>query len=147
MRAERIGVPDEREAEQLAEIEQECFSHPMTAAQIRSLAGNETVSYYVLRDGEKILGFVWLQTVLDEGYIGNVAVRRSARRQGIADCLLQELEQPELCFLTLEVREGNLPAIALYEKHGYQRVGCRRGYYTDPKEDAVLMTKRLREYP
>ena len=43
--------------------------------------------------------------------------------------------------MTLEVRESNAPAIALYEKHGYGRVGVRPAYYRGPKEDAVLMTK------
>ena len=45
-----------------------------------------------------------------------------------------------LSFLTLEVRAGNAPAIALYEKNGYARVGRRPGYYDHPKEDAILMT-------
>jgi ribosomal-protein-alanine N-acetyltransferase len=46
-----------------------------------------------------------------------------------------------LSFVTLEVRAGNAPAIALYEKHGFQRVGLRRNYYERPKEDALIMTK------
>ena len=81
---------------------------------------------------------------MDEGYIGNVAVRPAYRRRGIADALLQGLEklgrERELSFLTLEVRAGNAPAIALYEKNGYARVGRRPGYYDHPKEDAILMT-------
>ena len=52
-------------------------------------------------------------------------------------------EEEKLHFLTLEVRAGNLPALALYEKHGYRRTGLRKGYYTEPREDAVLMTKEF----
>ena len=83
--------------------------------------------------------------MLDEGYIGNVGVRREFRRRGAADRLLEALDRCAaelgLSFLTLEVRAGNAPAISLYEKHGYVRVGLRPAYYSNPKEDAVLMTK------
>ena len=83
--------------------------------------------------------------VLDEGYISNVAVSPEYRRQGIADALIERLciicRGLELSFVTLEVRAGNMPAIALYEKHGFHRVGLRRNYYERPREDALIMTK------
>jgi ribosomal-protein-alanine N-acetyltransferase len=81
------------------------------------------------------------------GYINNVAVDESYRRQGIADELLLSLE--EFCLsrqaesMTLEVRESNLPAISLYEKHGYQMEGCRKNFYRDPTENGLIMTKRF----
>ena len=83
--------------------------------------------------------------VLDEGYISNVAVSPKYRRQGIADALIERLD--ELCsghglaFVSLEVRAGNAPAVALYEKHGFAPVGLRKNYYERPREDAVIMTK------
>ena len=58
------------------------------------------------------------------------------------DLLAQE---KQLSFLTLEVRASNLPAVSLYEKHGYTRVGVRPAYYRDPREDAILMTKYLKQ--
>ena len=48
-----------------------------------------------------------------------------------------------LSFLTLEVRKSNAAAIALYEKHGFQRAGLRPGYYQHPREDAVIMTRKF----
>ena len=84
--------------------------------------------------------------VLDEGYIDNVAVRPDCRRQGIASALLGAFErfaQAHLAFLTLEVRASNTPAIALYEAHGFVREGVRKNYYTNPREDAVIMTRRF----
>ncbi|MCR5088407.1 MAG: ribosomal protein S18-alanine N-acetyltransferase [Oscillospiraceae bacterium] len=129
----------------LEEIERDCFSHPMSASQICSMLRNNSAVYHVFEDRGRILGTVWLQTVLDEGYIGNVAVRTEARRQGIASQLLRSLERPGLSFLTLEVRAGNVPALALYRRLGYTEVGLRRNYYRDPQEDAVLMTKWLEE--
>ena len=109
------------DAGQLAGIEQECFEHPLEEKQILSLLGDGRTLFLAAREGELLTGSVWVQTVLDEGYIGNVAVRPAFRRRGIADALLHALEtlgrERELSFLTLEVRAGNEPAIALYEKN------------------------------
>ena len=117
--------------------------------QILSLLGDERTFFLAAREGELLTGSVWVQTVLDEGYIGNVAVRPTFRRRGIADALLYALEalgrEKELSFLTLEVRAGNAPAIALYEKNGYAQAGRRPGYYDHPKEDAILMTYYLKQ--
>ena len=69
---------------------------------------------------------------------------RPAGGRGFADALIDTFVRfgaARLAFLTLEVRAGNAPAIALYEKHGFYEVGRRKGYYDDPKEDAILMTR------
>ena len=142
-------IQSQAEVGQLAEIEQECFAHPLEEKQILSLLGDGRTVFLAAREGDLLTGSVWTQTVLDEGYIGNVAVRPAFRRRGIADALLHTLEvlgrKKELSFLTLEVRAGNAPAIALYEKNGYVRVGRRPGYYDQPKEDAILMTYYLKQ--
>lgn len=131
----------------LAVIEDACFSRPLTEGQLRSLVLSDNTVFLGAREGGRLVGSVWVQTVLDEGYIGNVAVLPDFRRRGFADALLQALDAMAadrgLRFLTLEVRAGNLPARRLYEKHGYLPAGFRPGYYTDPKEDAVLMTKEF----
>lgn len=91
-----------------------------------------------------ILGYAGLLVVLDEGYITNVAVRPEYRRQGIAGELLgvfrRFAEGNRMAFLTLEVRDSNASARALYAKHGFSEVGVRKNYYDHPKEDAVIMT-------
>ena len=135
--------------DQLAEIETESFAHPLERKQIETLLADQNTHFLAARTGETLTGSVWLQTVLDEGYIGNVAVRPTYRRKGIADALLEHLDllaqEKQLSFLTLEVRDSNLPAVSLYEKHGYTRVGVRPAYYRDPREDAILMTKYLKQ--
>ena len=91
-----------------------------------------------------VLGYVSLSWVLDEGYINNVAVRPDCRRMGIATALLEALRrqglEKGLSFLTLEVRERNRGARALYAGLGFAEAGQRRGYYLHPKEDAIIMT-------
>ena len=133
---------------QIEEIERECFSRPWTAAQLSGQMRDAQHEFIAAVNDGRVLGYVGLMYVLDEGYISNVAVRPDSRRQGIGDALIDALAakaaELELAFLTLEVRESNAPAIALYAKHGFHPVGKRKNYYDAPKEDAVLMTCYLK---
>ena len=92
---------------------------------------------------------VGLLVAADEGYITNVAVDPSRRRQGVAAQLLQVFDNfargNQLAFLTLEVRPSNTAAIALYQGFGFREVGRRRNYYDLPKEDALILTKYYTE--
>lgn len=133
---------------QIEEIERKCFSRPWTTEQLKSQMRDEQHEFIGAVSDSGVLGYVGLMYVLDEGYISNVAVRPEARRQGIGDALIDALagkaKALKLAFLTLEVRESNAPAIALYAKHGFHPVGKRKNYYDAPKEDAVLMTCYLK---
>lgn len=131
-------------------MEQQCFSVPWTRDQLAAQMSDSMYIFLAAEDESgRAVGYVGLMYVLDEGYISNVAVSPSRRREGIADMLLNELyaraKAKKLSFLTLEVRESNAPAQSLYKKHGYTEVGMRKGYYSLPKEDAVLMTCFLSE--
>ena len=131
-------------------MEQQCYSVPWTRDQLAAQMSDSMYIFLAAEDESgRAVGYVGLMYVLDEGYISNVAVSPSRRREGIADMLLTELyaraKAKKLSFLTLEVRESNAPAQSLYKKHGYTEVGMRKGYYSLPKEDAVLMTCFLSE--
>ena len=131
---------------QIEQLEKQCFSLPWTTELLQSQMKDAQHEFIAaLAPDGTVLGYVGMMYVLDEGYISNVAVSPDYRRQGIADALITRLCEIctglELSFVTLEVRAGNAPAIALYEKHGFQRVGLRRNYYERPKEDALIMTK------
>lgn len=131
--------------EQIERLEDECFSLPWTRDFILSQLPDERHIFLIAVSGERLLGYVGMMYVLDEGYISNVAVAKDFRRHGIADALIDELtrraEKLSLAFMTLEVRESNAPAISLYRKHGFTKVGKRKNYYELPREDALLMTK------
>lgn len=137
----------ERHLAALAAIEEACFHAPWSESMLREELG-KGIFLVAERDGQAV-GYVGCQTVLDEGYITNVAVSPDYRRQGIArtliDALAVQARARELAFVTLEVRASNAPAIALYEGAGFVRVGVRKNFYTAPTEDAVLMTLFLRE--
>lgn len=139
---------DRSHISQIAQLERECFSTPWTEAMLEEELFNPQASFIVAEDGEgNILGYAGLHVVLDEGYIDNIAVEPDARRHGVASALLDiycRFGAVNLAFLTLEVRASNEAAIGLYEKYGFHRAGLRPGYYQQPREDAVIMT---REFP
>ena len=144
-----IQISDAREEllPQIQRIEQQSFSVPWTEAMLRIQLQPDSHVFLTAETADGVVGYVGMMYVLDEGYISNVAVRPEARRQGVAEALLTALEQRArallLSFLTLEVRESNAAAIALYEKCGYRVVGRRKNYYEKPTEDAILMTRTL----
>ena len=139
----RNAGPEDLEA--LEALEQQCFSLPWTGTMLQSQLPDGMHEFLVAEEDERVLGYVGMMFVLDEGYISNVAVAPDSRRRGIGDLLIQELlhrcEEHGLTFVTLEVREHNEPAIALYRKHGFAPVGLRKNYYEAPVENAILMTK------
>ena len=135
--------------EALEALEQSCFSLPWTREQLESqLPDDRHVFLVALDERGQLLGYVGMMHILDEGYISNVAVAPEARRQGVGRLLIRTLleraEALELSFVTLEVRESNAPAIALYSGFGFLPVGKRKKYYERPTEDAILMTKTIK---
>ena len=136
---------DRSHVPQVAALERECFSMPWSETMLEDSLYDSNASFIVAEDEEgNILGYAGLHAVLDEGYIDNIAVEEAARRHGVASALLDvycRFAEVNLAFLTLEVRKSNAAAIALYEKHGFQMAGLRKGFYQYPREDAVIMTR------
>lgn len=143
----RIVPMDRTHLEALATLERLCFSTPWTLPMLEAELYNDTASFLVAEDESGLVcGYAGLHAVLDEGYIDNVAVAPSARRQGIARQLVEvycRFAEAHLSFLTLEVRESNAEARALYDSLGFTAEGKRPNYYSNPKEDALLMTRRF----
>lgn len=144
----RITDALERHIPALKALEDRCFSLPWTEEQLRSQLPDEHHVFLCAEDEDgRLLGYVGMMHVLDEGYVSNVAVDPLFRRQGVGDRLIRSLVERckalGLSFVTLEVREHNEPAIRLYGRHGFLPVGRRKHYYERPVEDAILMTKIL----
>ena len=137
--------------EELEKLERLCFSRPWSRKMLAEELENQCAAFLVAQDGDtgKVVGYAGLLVVADEGYITNVAVDPSRRRQGVAAQLLQVFDNfargNQLAFLTLEVRPSNTAAIALYQGFGFREVGRRRNYYDLPKEDALILTKYYTE--
>jgi ribosomal-protein-alanine N-acetyltransferase len=120
-----------------------------TPEQYKKLVGSGVVLVAEAAGEEagKLHGFVCAKAVAGDWEIENVVVAAAFLRRGIASELVRELIQraanEAASALLLEVRESNLPARRLYEKHGFREVGRRRAYYRDPMEDAILYALRF----
>lgn len=129
----------------IAEIERLCFSDPWSENSIAGELTSRLSHWLVAVEGEQLLGYIGSQSVLGQSDMMNVAVHPDHRRQGIAEALILALSTDLMALgnncLTLEVRASNAPAISLYEKLGFDRVGRRPNYYRHPKEDALIMRK------
>lgn len=132
----------------IAEIERMSIPQPWSeAAFANALAQENAVTLAAVCDGA-VCGFITGVYVLDSADIYSVATAEEYRRKGVGGKLLEAFfgALPDEVFTVgLEVRESNLAAISLYENHGFERVGLRKNFYSDPKENAVLMTKFIRK--
>ena len=133
------------DAKEIFAIEMECFSVPWSLDSIETELLNEDKKlYYVVEDANGVVGYAGAWLVFDEGQITNIAIRPSARRQGFGAKLTSALR--EECFkrgmheIFLEVRISNLSALSLYRKLGFTVKGMRKNYYSEPKEDAYIMS-------
>lgn len=130
---------------QVAQIERLCFSHPWSEESINDSFINPCNRFYVSVEENKVAGYIGLSVIIDEGYILNVAVHPDYQGKGIGKALVKTVDdfaiKNNLAFVTLEVRLSNEKAISLYQSFGFTKVGERRDYYSNPKENALLLTK------
>lgn len=126
-----------------------CFHRPWTRAEYeRELADPARCFLYMAREDGATIGYCSFWRVFDEIHLNNFAVHPTWRRRGVGRALLAhvlgEAEALGAPHATLEVRASNTAAIALYEAAGFARAGLRRGYYTHPVEDALILWRRGR---
>lgn len=132
--------------DEVMELEEELFAVPWTKEGFFTFLTRDDAMFLVVEEKGKILGYCGLLMVLDEGDVLNVAVKKDRQREGIGNFLMESMmrlaAEREISIIHLEVRKSNETAIRLYERLGFERDGIRKGYYTDPVEDAILMTKK-----
>ena len=129
----------------VAELEKECFSSPWTEDGLGTEISNPSAEFFVLETENTVAAYMGMHIVLDECYIANVAVKKAFRKRGFGKVLVENAvavaKEKGCSFITLEVRVSNAPAIALYEKCGFEKIGERKNFYTAPTENALIMTK------
>lgn len=130
-------------------VEEDCFVDPWSKESIRKDLKNNLARYLVAQLDDKIVGYVGIWFVVDEGHITNVAVHSDYRGKKIGDKLVKEMielcKENNIVAMTLEVRASNIVAQNLYRKYGFKMGGIRKEYYSDNKEDAIIMWNQLKE--
>ena len=130
-------------------VEEDCFVDPWSKDSIRKELKNDLARYLVAEIDDKIVGYVGVWFVVDEGHITNVAVHSDYRGKKIGDKLVKEMvelcKENNIVAMTLEVRASNTVAQNLYRKYGFKMGGIRKEYYSDNKEDAIIMWNQLKE--
>lgn len=129
---------------QIMEVELECFTVPWTPEAFHNeLTHNRNAHYIVMLLDDRIIGYAGMWLMIDEAHVTNVGIREKYRGRKLGQKLMQRLVDEALLRgaerMTLEVRVSNLVAQRLYEKFGFRPVGVRRQYYSDNKEDAIIM--------
>ena len=118
--------------------------HHWSKDSFMSELSNDLAKYFsVFNTDGQLIGYCGCWQILEEAHITNIAVSPDYRRKHIGEALLttiiDECYRNMAKYITLEVRVGNKPAIALYEKYGFKSLGVRKGYYQDNNEDALIM--------
>lgn len=147
---QRIPMTDEHVAQVIA-IERQVFTTPWTAEmfrqEIRGLFGSQAT---VALDGDRVVGYQVAWFIEDEVHLVNIAVAPAYQNRGIGRRLLMELIEEALStdkiIITLEVRASNLTAQAFYRRFFFRTIGVRKGYYSDNREDALLMVMDLQAF-
>ncbi len=150
----RPGMKEIREmrredVEAILRIEQESFSLPWSAAAFENELSNPDTHYYVWLEENEPIGYAGFWKVLTDGNITNIAFAKKYRGQGRGQELVAFLKERArelgIAAMTLEVRQSNAAAIAVYQKNGFRTEGIRRDYYSKPMEDALIMWAEIKK--
>jgi [ribosomal protein S18]-alanine N-acetyltransferase len=132
-----------RDLSAIEEIERASYPTPWSRSMFAGELAKPSSICLGAFDGERLVGYLIVSRYVDAWHVMNVAVATDYRRRGVASDLLGALfdrtREDDRRGYTLEVRVSNAGAITLYERLGFERRGVRRGYYTDNREDALIM--------
>ncbi len=131
-----------------ASLEKLCFASPWSAQSLELLTNDGIgVGYLLIEEGE-VVAYGGMLITVDEGQVTNIAVHPDHRRKGygaaITRALLRHAKDAKLDSVSLEVRASNEAAIALYRVAGFAEAGRRKGFYTKPTEDALVMVCKIK---
>ena len=145
----QIRRMEKKDLPAVRELELQCFSDPWTETMLREMLESSLDSSFLLFFGEEeqqAVGYANVRVLGDEAELMRICVAPEFRGRGWSGPLLEEgmreMTRRGAVSATLEVRAGNVPAIRLYERHGFQKEGLRKKYYRDPVEDAAIYWNR-----
>lgn len=146
METVKVRPMEGRDLIQVEGLERCCFSQPWSDKLLMETLESRFDTCFVYAEGERVFGYGVIRVIADEGEIQRIAVFPEYRRKGIAgklmDAMVDHARSMGASCLSLEVRESNTGARKLYESYGFFQEAVRRGYYSNPAEDALIMWNR-----
>lgn len=143
----KIRPMTKEDCEAVFAIDRACFADAWSLKMFEELFQYSVNYYFVAEDVDGICGFAGITTSVDTADVMNIGVMPERRKEGIGqellEVLIQQAKECECEQIMLEVRESNLPAIALYKKNGFQAIAVRKNYYTQPTEHGIIMQRSL----
>ena len=140
IRIERMQLED---IDQVVELDKKCFPTPWSASAYSTEMSNTSAYYIVARSNGRIVGFAGMWLIMDEAHITTIGVEPELRGRKIGERMLLHLLEESVHRgarrATLEVRKSNRAAQNLYYKYGFKSAAIRKAYYTNNKEDALVM--------
>jgi ribosomal-protein-alanine N-acetyltransferase len=131
-------------------IENISFPNPWHETTFRGEIQNNDLSYPLVvihRNLDKVIGYIVYWKIREEVQINNIAVHPDFKSMGIGEAILgdviQEARGEGVHYISLEVRPSNTAARGLYAKLGFELIGIRRNYYSNPDEDAIVLGMSL----
>lgn len=144
-----IRKADTGDLDFLEETEKECSGMPWNREQFEEELAFPLAHTYIAEAEGEPAGFFSMHVVADDAHLNEFAVRSGYRRLGIgmqlAEKMLEICRDNRCSVFSLEVRESAAPAVSLYEKIGFVKTGRRKGFYLNPKEDALIYIMNLEE--
>jgi len=135
----------EEDIDDVVQIESEAYGeHHWAKSSFYDEMNNNLAKYYCAKTSDNTtVAYAGTWNIIDEGHITTIAVSPEYKRNHIGEALivkiLEDCYNLGIKYLTLEVRESNIPAISLYRKYGFESLGTRKGYYQDNNENALIM--------
>ena len=143
----KVESASEKDAEDIEETESRIFTHFWKAQSVRETL-EHSGRFFLAKENGKTIGHIGLSFICKEGYVLTLAVKKECRNKNAATLLLNRAISAalneDMDFLSLEVRKSNDDAVRLYEKLKFKIEGIRKDFYEDPKEDALIMTRRFK---
>ena len=140
-----IKQMSQEDIEEVVKVEEAAYGeHHWAKSSFYDEMNNNLAKYYCAKNSENIMvAYAGTWNIIDEGHITTLAVKPEYKRKHIGEALIIKILEncylSKIKYLTLEVRESNIPAIKLYEKYGFKSLGTRKGYYQDNNENALIM--------
>jgi len=132
-------------------LENKIFTDPWTKKMIKGEFNNKlaVILGIINTKTKELVGYSFLFSIYDEIHLNNIALKKDSRNKGLGkkmmDYIIKYGSENYFTRITLEVRESNTEALNLYYKYGFELISRRKGYYSSPKEDALILMKNLKK--